>query len=105
MPVLEGAGACQELFYELLAYLLFHGSLESESIWSHSPFLGIMCQGKAAPSSRIDPPYGCFYFIFKSDPLVKGWRNILVPQGGGVQAASQQPGAWKGFLCFPSILQ
>lgn len=38
MPVLEGASACQELFYELLAYLLFHGSLESESIWSHSPF-------------------------------------------------------------------
>lgn len=38
MPVLEGAGACQELFYELLAYLLFHGSLENESICSHSPF-------------------------------------------------------------------
>lgn len=60
-------------------------------------FLGIVSQVKAAPSSRIDPTYGCFYFIFKSDPLVKGWRNILVPQCPGVEVSrlhptSQEPG-------------
>lgn len=73
---------------------------------STTQFLG---QVKAAPSSRIDPTYGCFYFIFKSDPLMKEWRRILGPHHPGMEVSrlhptTRLPGSLKGFSLLPKHL-